>query len=443
MRIALVAMSGVRAHNPELTALGLSLPGFVDRGKTIASLPSLGLLTLAALTDDRHDVAYYEVDDIAEMDPLPECDLVAFSTYTAQVKECYALSDRFRAVGITTVIGGLHVTAVPDEALEHCDIVVVGEGEPVWRKVVADVESGATSEIYRSDTLFDLADAPIPRYDLLDPKRYNRLTVQTQRGCPWQCEFCASSILLSSRYKAKPVEKVSAEIEAMKKVWTDPFVELSDDNSFVNKHHARDLVAAIGGQGVKWFTETDISIADDPGLLAMMNDAGCREVLVGFESPNAAALDGIEMRKNWKHQRIDRLRSAVATIQEHGVALNACFVLGLDGDGPGVFEDVARFVDETGPFDVQITVLTPFPGTPMYGRLLREDRIIEPGAWEMCTLFDVNYRPANMSVQQLETGLVELGRYLYSEETTSRRRAGFKQQVAVGVGHHVEGTVAS
>jgi radical SAM superfamily enzyme YgiQ (UPF0313 family) len=443
MRIALVAMSGVRAHNPELTALGLSLPGFVERGKTIASLPSLGLLTLAALTDDRHDIDYYEVDNIAEMDPLPECDLVAFSTYTAQAKECYALADRVRAAGITTVIGGLHVTAMPDEALEHCDIVVVGEGEPVWEQVIADVESGAAADIYESDTLFDLADAPIPRYDLLDPERYNRLTVQTQRGCPWRCEFCASSRLLSPRYKTKPVENVSAEIEAMKNVWTDPFVELSDDNSFVNKTHARELVAAIGAQNVKWFTETDLSIADDPRLLAMMSDAGCREILVGFESPNAAALDGIETRKNWKYLQVDRLRAAVSTIQEHGVALNACFVLGLDGDGPEVFDAVARFVDETDPFDVQITVLTPFPGTPLYERLLREDRIIEPGAWEKCTLFDVNYRPANMSVQQLETGLVELGRHIYSEEATRRRRAGFKQQAAAGAARRAGGRIAS
>src|SRR5680860_712746 len=426
MRIALIAMSGVRAYNPELTALGLSLPGFVERGKTIASLPSLGLLTLAALTDDRHDVDYYEVDDIAEMDPLPECDLAAFSTFSAQAKECYALSDRFRAAGIATVIGGLHVTAVPDEALEHCDIAVSGEGEPVWRQVIADVESGTAARLYRPDAPFDLADAPVPRYDLLDPDRYNRLTVQTQRGCPWHCEFCASSILLSSRYKMKPVERVSAEIDAMKEIWADPFVELSDDNSFANKHHARDLVTAIGAHDVPWFTETDISIADDPALLEMMSDAGCREILVGFESPNPKALDGLETRRNWKRSRVDRYREAVEIIQTNGVALNACFILGLDGDGPEVFDQVAKFVDETNPFDVQITVLTPFPGTPLYARLLSEGRIITPGAWELTTLFDVNYVPANMTVEQLEKGLVDLGRYIYSEKATDRRRDGFK-----------------
>jgi radical SAM superfamily enzyme YgiQ (UPF0313 family) len=432
MRIALIAMSGVRAHNPELTALGLSLPGFVERGKTIASLPSLGLLTLAALTDDRHDVDYYEVDDVAEMDPLPECDLAAFSTFSAQAKECYSLADRFRAAGVTTVIGGLHATAVPEDALEHCDVVVVGEGEPVWRRLLADVEAGKAERIYRPDAPFDLADSPIPRYDLLDADRYNRLTVQTQRGCPWRCEFCASSILLSPRYKTKPVERVSAEIDAMKEIWADPFVELSDDNSFVNKHHARDLVAAIGAHDVEWFTETDISIADDPGLLRMMSDAGCREILVGFESPNPKALEGLETKRNWKRSRVDRYREAVETIQTNGVALNACFILGLDGDGPEVFDQIAEFVDETDPFDVQITVLTPFPGTPLYSRLLSEGRILTPGAWELSTLFDVNYVPTNMTVEQLEKGLVDLGRYIYSKEATDRRRAGFKQQVAAG-----------
>lgn len=443
MRIALIAMSGVRAHNPELTALGLSLPGFVERGKTIAALPSLGLLTLAALTDDRHDVEYYEVDDITAMHPLPECDLAAFSTYTAQVKECYALADRFRAAGVTTAIGGLHVTAVPEEALAHCDIVVAGEGEPVWRRLLADVEAGTARGVYRPEEPFDLADAPVPRYDLLDPDRYNRLTVQTQRGCPWRCEFCASSILLTPRYETKPARKVAAEIEAMKSIWVDPFVELSDDNSFVNRRHAREIVEAIGSQHVHWFTETDVSIADDPGLLTLMAEAGCREILVGFESPSAEALDGVETRRNWKRDQIDRYRSAVETIQSHGIALNACFVLGLDGDGPGVFDAVAAFVEDTDPFDVQITVLTPFPGTPLYARLLSEGRILEPGAWELCTLFDVNYRPLKMTVEQLEGGLVELGRHLYSQTTTERRRHGFKRQVAAGAERRVPGAAPS
>jgi radical SAM superfamily enzyme YgiQ (UPF0313 family) len=431
MHIAFVAMSGVRAYNPELTALGLSLPGFVERGTTIASLPSLGLLTLAALTDDRFDVSYHEVDEIDDL-TLPDCDVAAISTYSAQVKDAYELAERFRNAGAATVIGGLHVTTLPDEALSHCDAVVVGEGEPVWPGLLDDALAGHLSGVYRADGTYDLTDAPVPRYDLLDPERYNRLTVQTQRGCPWRCEFCASSVLLSPRYKLKPPVKVGAEIRAMKQIWAHPFVELADDNTFVAKRRSHELVDAIGHEGVQWFTETDVSVADDHELLSQMHDAGCREILVGFESLNPSALDGLETKRNWKRSRVDRYRGAVETIQGHGIALNACFILGLDGDGPDVFESVARFVEDTSPFDVQITVLTPFPGTPLYARLLAEGRILRPGAWEMCTLFDVNYLPLAMTVAELEAGLVDLGREIYSAENLARRRAGFKAQVEAG-----------
>ncbi len=131
MRIALIALSGLRVFNPVLAELGLTLPGFVERGKAIASLPSLSLLTLAALTPDRHEVEYYEVADLDDFDDLPECDLAAFSTYTAQVNDAYQLADEYRHRGVATVIGGLHVTRLPHEALRHCDAVVVGEGEVV------------------------------------------------------------------------------------------------------------------------------------------------------------------------------------------------------------------------------------------------------------------------------------------------------------------------
>lgn len=426
MHVALIAMSGVRAYNPELTALGLTLPGFVERGETIASLPSLSLLTLAALTPDPHEVSYHEVADIRDLDSLPDCDLAAISTYSAQIKEAYELADRYRAESVPVVMGGLHVTAVPEEALEHCDAVVVGEGEPVWAEVLADVASGRVRPVYRSRGEFDLAHGPVPRYDLLDPDRYNRLTIQTERGCPWRCEFCASSILLTPRYKMKPPSRVAAELDAIGRIWHRAFVELADDNSFVNKRRSRELVSTIGEAGVRWFTETDISVAEDKELLVAMREAGCAEVLIGLESPNAGALDGLELNRNWKLRQLDHYRAAITTIQEHGIAVNACFVLGLDGDDAGIFDAVARFVDDVGPFDVQITVLTPFPGTPLYRRLAAENRLIEPGAWERCTLFDVNHRPLRMSVQDLESGLVELGRYLYSEDATARRRSAFK-----------------
>lgn len=429
MKIALIAMSGIRAHNPELTKLGMTLPGFLERGRVIASLPSLSLLTIAALTPERFEVTYHEVGDIHALDELPRCDLAAISTYTAQVNEAYMLAERYRREGVTTVIGGLHVTARPDEAGEYFDAVVVGEGEVSWPKVMEDFEAGRLEKVYDSrGREFDLADAPTPRFDLLDPDRYNRLTVQTQRGCPWRCEFCASSILLTPRYKLKPVAKVVAEIQAIKNVWERPFIEFADDNTFVNKRHSRELIRALAEERVRWFTETDISVADDAELLTMMHDAGCAEILIGFESPNAGALGGIELNGNWKRKQFDGYRDAVERIQSHGIAVNACFILGLDGDGPEIFDAVERFVDETGPFDVQITVQTPFPGTPLYERLLSQGRLIDKTAWEKYTLFDVVSRPLYMSVEDLEHGLVDLANRIYSEEATNRRRKAFKGQ---------------
>ena len=429
MKIALIAMSGIRAHNPELTEMGMTLPGFVERGQAIASLPSLSLLTLAALTPERHQVSYHEIHDIADVHELPDAEVVAIATFTAQVKDAYQLSDRYRKEGVTTVMGGLHVTSCPDEALGHADIIVIGEGEVVWRRLLDDVESGQAERVYDARSCeWDLAEAPIPRFDLLDAEDYNRITVQTNRGCPWRCEFCASSILLTPRYKIKPVSRVIEEIRAVKDSWPRPFIEFADDNSFVNKRRSRELAEAMASERVRWFTETDISVADDPELLGMLREAGCAEVLIGLESPSVGGLDGVELKRNWKLRQIEGYREAITRIQEHGVAVNACFVLGLDGDGPEIFDAVELFVTETKPFDVQITVQTPFPGTPLYDRLRTEGRLLEEGAWEKCTLFDVNYLPLGMTPERLERGLIELGQRLYSEEATRSRRRGFIRQ---------------
>ena len=428
MRIAFIAMSGVRAANPALNAAGLTMPGFVERSKVIASLPSLGLLTLAGMTPDDVDVTYHEVEDLRRLEALPECDVAAIASFSAQIKDAYALADRFRAEGVTTVLGGLHVTARPLEAQRHADAIVIGEGEIGWPELLADLRGGRLRPVYAAaGREFSLADSPMPRFDLLDIERYNRLTVQTQRGCPWRCEFCAASIRLTPRYKVKPVERVIAEIRAIKRLWPRPFIEFADDNTFVNRRHAKDLLRAVAEEGVPWFTESDIGIADDPELLALMREAGCAEVLIGLESPSAAGLEGVELRRNWKRGRLGNYLEAIERIQGHGIAVNGCFVLGLDGDGPEIFDAVEAFVHASGQFDVQITVLTPFPGTPLHQRLLDEGRLLEPEAWERCTLFDVNFRPKHMSPARLQRELVELGRRLYTDDERVRRRRAFRE----------------
>ena len=199
----------------------------------------------------------------------------------------------------------------------------------------------------------------------------------------------------------KPVAKVIAEIRAIKQIWSQPFIEFADDNTFVNKAHSKTLMRALASEGMRWFTETDIAVADDDELLRLMREAGCAQILIGLESPLVAGLDGLEHRRNWKRQQLDRYRSAIERIQSHGIAVNGCFVLGLDGHTPAVFDAVEQFAADSGLHDVQITVMTAFPGTPLYERLRREGRLLDEQAWEKCTLFDVNFQPEGMTADEL------------------------------------------
>jgi len=428
MKIGFIAMSGIRAQNQQLLELGLTLPGFVERSKVIASLPSLSLLTLAGLTPDSYEVEYREIQDLKQQPELPlDYDLVALTSLSAQIYDAYKVADSYRARNIPVVMGGLHVSSVPEEAHEHCTSVVIGEGEPVWPELLNDFQRGALKPFYRHEPHgdFDLSDAPMPRFDLLDPEKYNRITVQTSRGCPHKCNFCASSILLTPKYKLKPVEKVIAEIRAIKAIWPKPFVEFADDNSFAHSAHYKSLLRELAKEKARWFTESDINVAKDDELLGLMRDSGCQQILVGLESPRRASLNGIELNANWKSCQQDRYKEAIAKIQSHGITVNGCFILGLDGDTPAVFDEVVDFVRDSGLYEVQVTFMTAFPGTPLYRQLKAEGRIIRDRAWELCTLFDINFLPRNMSVDQLQSGFLRLVKQLYSADETRHRRTAF------------------
>lgn len=430
MNIGLIAMSGVRAHNAELTQLGLTLPGFVDRNRIIASMPSLSLLTLAALTPNRHSVEYHEIADIKQLAALPRhFDLVAISTFSAQAYEAYEVAQRYTALGIPVVMGGLHVTSVPNEPARYGAIPVVGEGELLWPEILVDAEAQQLKRIYRSTRDFDLSEAPMPRFDLLDPTKYNRITVQTSRGCPHKCEYCASSILLTNKYKLKPVEKVIAEIRAIKEMWPKPFIEFADDNSFVHSAHYKELLRRLVHEDIRWFTETDVAIAKDNELLGLLRDSGCQQILIGLESPSRASLRGIESVSDWKVRQQDKYKAAIEKVQSYGITVNGCFILGLDGDTPAIFDDVLAFVRESGLYEVQVTFMTAFPNTPLYHRLKREGRLLRDNAWELCTLFDINFQPKGMSVADLQAGFLRLVKTLYSAEETSTRRRGFKHRL--------------
>ncbi len=200
-----------------------------------------------------------------------------------------------------------------------------------------------------------------------------------------------------------------------------PFLEFADDNTFVNKKWGKALLREMVPLDLQWFTETDISVAADPELLDLMARAGCRQILIGLESPTAEGLSGLDPH-DWKAKRFEDYLSAISRIQAAGISVNGTFVLGLDTQTTSVFQDLRDFVRASKLLEVQLTVQTPFPGTPLYERLKRDGRLLTERYWDRCTLFDVNFRPKNMTVDELEDGFRWLAREVYNDREFNRRK---------------------
>jgi radical SAM superfamily enzyme YgiQ (UPF0313 family) len=407
----------------------VTLPQFVRRGEVIASLPSLGLLTVAGLTPEDIDVQYREIGKLSD-DELEDFDLVAISSFTAQIEEAYALADRYRQAGTPVVLGGIHVTLLPDEAQAHADAIVLNGAEGAWPRLIQDFRRGDLKPRYEGLRREVFADRnySFPRFDLLQGRAYNRMTVQTSRGCPLHCEFCAASLRITDKFQQKPIPKVIQEIEAAMEFIDRPFLELADDNSFINHRWSKEFLRAMAPLGIQWFTETDVSVADDPELVDLLAKSGCQQVLIGFESPTGTALSGIDPT-GFKHKRADHYLEAIDRLQSTGVTVNGCFILGLDEHTPSIFEEVRDFVDRSGLIEVQVTVQTPFPGTPLYDRLEQEGRLLRDRFWDRCTLFDVNYTPKGMTVEELEAGMRWLFEELYNEDQFLKRKRRYMEIV--------------
>jgi radical SAM superfamily enzyme YgiQ (UPF0313 family) len=418
--VALVAMAGFRVREREMLALGMSLPGLAQRAGAVGALPSLGLLTLAGMTPGEWSVSLHEapspcngssqlalVNEIARQRPT----LVAISTMTASVLGAYALADLLRASGMQVVLGGLHASTMSQEAALHADAVVIGEGEPTWLHVLADAQRRELRPTYRSDELFDLAKSPQPRLELLAGSARPRFTLQTSRGCPFACEFCGASRLLGA-FREKPVAQVERELAAIVAKQPRAHIELADDNTFAGKRDASELLAAFERAGVRWFTECDWRIGERPELLAKLAHSGCVQVLVGVESlmMNFSGMGA-------KRAPLPRVMDALMRVQEAGIAVIGCFVVGGDDD---TLESIHALGD--APFaDVQLTVQTPFPGTALREKLEKSGRILADRSWDACTLFDVAYQPAQMSVADLERAFRNVVAMVHAKEPSSKR----------------------
>lgn len=417
--VAFVPFTGFRIREEAMLELGMTLPGLRNRSAAIAQLPALGLLTLAGMMPAGWSCSYHEtshwnecvVDEIMRERPT----LIALSALTASVEEAYRFSMVLRREGVPVVLGGLHATTCPDEARQYCDAVVIGEGEPVWHDLLADVQMGSMKPIYRSSAAFGLSQTPVPRFDLLGSRARPRFTVQTQRGCPFACDFCAASRLLGP-FREKPLANLRAELEAIRTLDPHPLLELADDNTFAGTRDVGPFFDLLDSVNARYFTEADWRIGERADVLEGLAASGCVQVLVGIES-----LVFRHAGMGTKEAELSRIMKAIDAIQEAGVAVIGCFIVGCDGESCDSLERLARFVEASSLADVQLTLQTPFPGTALYRRLRRDGRLLPKRGWAHYTLFDLTYRPDLLSVEELERGFENLVRRLFSRENAERR----------------------
>jgi len=417
--VSFVCLSGVRVREVEVTALGMLPPGLRDRAAAILALPPLGVLTLAGMTPDSWSLSLHEVPRVTDaalgsiLRERPT--VVAISALTASILEAYELARRLRAEGVRCVLGGLHVTAVPDEAASHADSIVVGDGESSWPALLCDAERGELRPVYRSDAPFSLAHSPVPRFDLVGGRR-PRFTVQSSRGCPLACDFCGASRLLGP-FRRKPVERLRAELDAIRVIDPKPFVELADDNTFAAGGPHLDLLAALAESGARWFTEADWRLGENQAVLSRLAASGCVQVLVGLES-----LVHVPGGMGAKRASSERMMDSVRSIQEAGVSVIGCFIAGCDGEDRASLDQLARFLEEDPCADVQVTLQTPFPGTALRARLHREGRLLADRDWSHHTLFDVTFRPDRMAPEELQRAFMDLVGHAFSSTQAARRR---------------------
>jgi radical SAM superfamily enzyme YgiQ (UPF0313 family) len=392
----------------------------------------LWVATLAAHTPDDVELTFRD-DGLDPIDLDRESDaphLVGISVNSKTAARAYAIADTYRRRGSQVVLGGIHVTALPQEGLGHADAVVSGEAEWVWRDVVRDARAGRLGSgrsllhraVYKDDDYRPLVGLKRPRRDLLRGLRYVPFdVVQTTRGCPFPCEFCSVSTYNGSKFRFRPVGEVVAELEVC-----GPRILFGDDNVMIHQKYSHELFEAMVPLRKHWVAQASLAGLHRAENVDVMARAGCRALFIGFESVDDEAVRHAGKRQNKPAKYGDIVRR----LADQGIAVWGSFIFGLDDDSPDAFERTVEFCVEAKVTMALFALLTPYPGTALYKRLKAEGRLTKD-RWWLSTDHDTDapfYTPASMSREALRAGWVRAWRSMYDLDSI-RRRYDF------GVGH--------
>jgi radical SAM superfamily enzyme YgiQ (UPF0313 family) len=375
--------------------------------------PLAGLLAVAAsIPRERYEVVLTD-ENIETIDFDLKADLVGISAMTSYVNRGYEIADQFRARGVPVVMGGVHPSFMPQEALRHSDAVVIGEVELVIDKLLDDLEHGVMRGPYKSDRLHPMVGLPMPRYDLLKKNRYvNRTFIQTSRGCHQGCTFCAEPLMNGLKFRYRPVDEVVREIENC----GARTISINDADFFGTPERPKEVMRALKGRNIRWQAGVTSKLAQDDRMLELAAESGCTMLSIGFESISRATLKSVHKNVN----RPENFAALVDKVHSYGIMVFGLFMFGFDGDDESVFQETVDF-NIAAKYDAcAYSTLTPYPGTLTWYEMKRANRIISFD-WSMYDQGQVVYRPAQMSAEALRNGGTGAYRRFYSAASIAGR----------------------
>ncbi|MDY6831511.1 MAG: radical SAM protein [Thermodesulfobacteriota bacterium] len=372
----------------------------------------LTLPYVAALIPGGHDISIIE-ESVERIDFDDPVDLVGLTAISCRAPRAYWIADQYKKRGVPVIMGGFHATALPEEALSHCDAVVKGEAEGVISQVIEDAVNGRMKGIYEQKAPHPLEGLPTPRYDLINRKNFFMPAnpVQATRGCPYHCDFCSVSPFFGSRHRKRPVADVLADMAA-----AGPYLVIVDDNLMIDRTYALELFAAMKPLNKVWIGQVDVRSAADGELMKAAADAGCRMLYLGIET-----LDNVSLARTGKTPNLHTdAQAALMQIKRHHIDAFVSMIIGFDNDTVATARQIVEFCNRMRVPILFLYILTPIPGSPMFERMQRNGTPLKPG-WHLYDGMHSVFDTPSLKSADLETLYMSIQKKIYTMPSILRR----------------------